>query len=376
MKKIICLSFCVLFSICRSVTAYALDAEEQPSVSAAAYVLYCPQSGDIILSKNENERKKPASTTKLMTSLLALEQAAKGNKTVTFSEAMTAEGSSMYLEYGDTVKLDDLAAGMMMSSGNDAANAAAIGISGSAEKFSKLMNSRAESIGMKNTHFVTPSGLDDDNHYSTAYDMALLMAEALNNNLLAELMSQKSATVNFINPGNKHMTYANHNRLLSMYKDCIGGKTGYTEAAGRCLVSAAKRDDLTLICVTLDDKRDWDDHIALYEYGFSRFACYRDSGFSAKLPVLGGEADFAEVSSNDECELVVPKEKQGSIKRVIRLDSFLFAPVNDGAKVGEIDYYLDSKRVKSADLTVQHGTEYKSRKKGLIEKIKEIFFNG
>ena len=347
MKKLICVLICAAFILCVSIPVYAeTDNSKTVETSAAAFVLYCPQNGSIILSKNENEHKKPASTTKLLTSLITLEQAARGNSTVTFTDKMTAEGSSMYLEYGDTVKLSDLAAGMMMCSGNDAANAAAIAISGSYEKFSGVMNSRAQSIGMKNSHFVTPSGLDDDNHYTTAHDMALLMAEVLRNSQLAELISQKSATVDFIKP-EKHMTYTNHNRLLSMYSYCIGGKTGYTDAAGRCLVTASRRDNLTLICVTLDDKNDWKDHTALYEYGFSKLGCYMDNEFTAEIPVAGGEDDFVTVSADSSCELVVNKGEESKIKRMVKLDSFLFAPVMQGEAVGEIEYSLNGKTLKN-----------------------------
>ena len=173
----------------------SVGAEDTVETSAGAFVLYCAENGEIILSKNENQRMKPASTTKLMTVLLTLEQAAKNDRVVTFTDEMIAEGSSMYLQVGEKVRLSDLAAGMMMASGNDAANAAAISISGSAEKFSGLMNARAAQIGMKNTHFVTPSGLDDDEHYTTAYDMALLMAAGLQNKDFADLTYQKSVGV-------------------------------------------------------------------------------------------------------------------------------------------------------------------------------------
>lgn len=371
MKKLICVILVSLLIFC-AVPAVSAEDSGKPEISAQAYVLYCPQNGSIILSKNKDERRKPASTTKLMTTLLTLEQASKGNKTVTFNEKMTAEGSSMYLEYGDALKLSDLAAGMMMCSGNDAANAAAIAISGSAENFSKVMNSRAQSIGMKNTHFVTPSGLDDDDHYSTAYDMALLMSEVLKNKQMADLISRKSATVNFISP-DKHYTYTNHNKLLSLYKDCVGGKTGYTTAAGRCLVTAARRDDLTLICVTLDDKRDWNDHIAMYDYGFSKLCCYKDNGFSVELPVIGGDSDTVKVSS-DGCELVFPKEKQGRVKRTVRLDSFLFAPVNEGENLGVIEYSLDGKIIRRAKIFAQSGTQYKSsRNESFIFRLLHCF---
>ncbi len=380
MKKLICvlISALLVFSFSKAVCAAEESADKPENISASAYVLYCPQNGRVILSKNENERKKPASTTKLMTSLITLEYASRGNENVTFTEEMAAEGSSMYLEYGDTVKLSDLAAGMMMCSGNDAANAAAIAISGSKEKFSELMNSRARQIGMKNTHFVTPSGLDDDNHYSTAYDLALLMAEALKSSELAELISQKSATVNFIKPDNKHITYSNHNRLLSLCADCIGGKTGYTTAAGRCLVSAARKDNLTLICVTLDDKNDWNDHISLYNRGFSSYGCYKsaDSGFVSKVPVAGGESDYVQVRGEKDCELVLPKNELDNIERRIILDSFLFAPVKQGEKVGEIEYTKNGKTLCRVNLTVQDGSEYKKADKGLFEFIKEIFADG
>ena len=371
MKKTITALVCVLIALCPAFAASAKSGEA-PSVSASAYALYCPQNGSMILSKNKDEHKKPASTTKLMTTLITLERSASCNETVTFTEKMTAEGSSMYLEYGDSLKLTDLAAGMMMCSGNDAANAAAIAVSGSFEGFSRLMNSRAQRIGMRNTHFVTPSGLDDDDHYSCAEDMALLMAECLKNERMSALISQKSATVNFISPSNKHMTYTNHNRLLSMYPDCIGGKTGYTTAAGRCLVTAAKRDGLTLICVTLDDKNDWNDHISLYDYGFSALACRGDSDFSADIPVMGGESDTLRVGSEGG-ELIVPREKLGDVRRTVRLDSFLFAPVNRGDIVGVIEYSLDGKILRRENIISLDSVEYKRRSKGLLEKIKELF---
>lgn len=184
---------------------------------------------------------KPASTTKIMTSLITLEEAASCNSEVTFKQEMVAEGSSMYLKVGEKVRLSDLASGMMMASGNDAANAAAYTISGSPEKFSQRMNEKAKQIGMTNTNFVTPSGLDDDNHYSSAKDMALLMSYALENDDFANLTAKKSVTVEFLEPKSKKTAYANHNRLLSLYPYCTGGKTGYTTVAGRCLVSSAKK---------------------------------------------------------------------------------------------------------------------------------------
>lgn len=170
-----------------------------------------------------------ASTTKIMTTLITLEHAQANNKEVTFNKNMVAEGSSMYLKEGYKLRLSDLATGMMTVSGNDAANASAISISGSVEEFSKLMNDKAKQIGMSSTHFVTPSGLDDDNHYSTAVDMAHLMNYAMSNNDFAQLTAKKNVKVDYISPKDMSITYGNHNRLLSLYQYCNGGKTGFTK---------------------------------------------------------------------------------------------------------------------------------------------------
>ena len=350
-------------------------AAEIPETGAQAFVLYCPDNGEIIASKNENERMKPASTTKLMTTLITLESAAKGNDIITFTNEMIAEGSSMYLKPGEQVTLRDLAVGMMMSSGNDAANAAAITIGGSSEGFARLMNERAAEFGMNNTHFVTPSGLDDDGHYSTAYDLALLMAEGLKNKDFADLTSQKNAQVVFREPHDKRVTYNNHNRLLSLYEYCIGGKTGYTQAAGRCLVSAAKKDGLTLICVTLNDKSDWNDHISLYDYGFSMFKAlsFTDSEFRLDVPLAGGESGSVPVAGGRDFSAVV-SANAGTERRVM-LDNFLYAPVEEGSQVGRIEYLADGELLGSVPL-IAAADAPEQRKRGFFDWIKDLFIHG
>ena len=374
MKKALSVLLCTMLLFC----PLSVVAAEVPATQAQAYVLFCPESGELLASQNADKRMKPASTTKLMTTLLTLEQAAKGNETVTFTQDMVAEGSSMYLKLGEKVTLRDLAAGMMMASGNDAANAAAIAVAGDGERFARLMNERAEAIGMKNTHFVTPSGLDDDDHYSTAYDLALLMSEGLKNEDFRQLTAQKSALVAFQEPSDKRMTYNNHNRLLSLYEYCIGGKTGYTSAAGRCLVSAAQKDGMTLICVTLDDKNDWNDHISLYEYGFSQRAAYQspDSAFAAEVPVVGGESAGVTVTGDRDFRLTVSTEDKDKIERKVLLDRFLYAPVKEGQTVGRIEYTLRGERVGSTPLRAANGVSEKKSRGGLFEWIKELLTHG
>lgn len=378
-KKAVCVIVALITAVFFSITtAFAVSNGDKPNISAQTYVLYCVNNNKVYCSKNENQKMKPASTTKILTSLIALEYADANNKCVKFTKEMTAEGSSMYLEIGNVVKLSDLAAGMMMASGNDAANATALSVSGSFEKFSELMNIKAKQIGMKNSHFVTPSGLDDENHYSTAFDMALLMSYALENENFAKLTSQKSFTVDFIEPKDKRTTYANHNRLLSLYKNCIGGKTGYTMAAGRCLVSAAEKDGLTFVCVTMNDRNDWNDHIALYNYAFENYACIEcdDSEFYADVNCVGGEKDVVTISGEKAESIVIPYSEKENVEKNIYINDFYYAPFKSGDELGRIEYVLNGKVVAKTSLTACENNNYIIKKKSIITKIKELFKYG
>lgn len=379
MKKAVSVLLSAILTVCSAVTAFADESDDRegsPDVSAETYVLYCADNGQILAAKDENKRMKPASTTKIMTTLLDLEAAASCDETVTFTKEMAAEGSSMYLELGEKVRLSDLAVGMMMSSGNDAANAAALSLSDSFEDFSELMNGRAKQIGMDNTHFITPSGLDDDDHYSTAYDMALLMAYALENEDFAKLSAKKSAKVDFVEP-EKHITYSNHNRLLSLYEYCIGGKTGYTMAAGRCLVSAARKDGLTLVCVTMNDRNDWDDHIKLYNYGFDNYFSENsnDSEFMAEIPCVGGTVDTVDVVGEKDISVVLLAKDKSKLERKVYIDSFLYAPIAKNQTVGRIDYIVDGNRVASVNVISADNVEIK-KDNSIFNKIKELFSYG
>lgn len=378
MKNLLSSILCVIIFVVAVPTASSAENSDIQNVSAESYVLYCADNGEVIASKDEHKKMKPASTTKLMTTLITLEEAASSNKQVKFTKEMIAEGSSMYLEVGNVVTLRDLAAGMMMASGNDAANAAAIAVAGSSENFADRMNERASQIGMKDTHFITPSGLDDDNHYSTAYDLALLMSYALENDDFAELTAQKSATVDFISPDDKKTTYANHNKLLSLYEYCIGGKTGYTMAAGRCLVSAAKKDGLTLVCVTLNDRNDWNDHISLYDYGFSNLACFssEDTEYIIDVPCVGGTEDNMTVVGEKDIRLVVPVDDKERIVRKVYCDSFLYAPIKENQAVGLIEYTLDDKVLASNNLIAMKNINSYKEDKNIFTWIKELFTYG
>lgn len=307
-------------------------------VSARGAVMMCAETGEVLFSENPDKRLSMASTTKIMTSLLALEAAEPQLEIKVTREMAEVEGTSMGLRAGDSVSLLEIVYGMLIQSGNDAANTAAIVLAGSVEDFSVLMNKRAEEIGMKNTNFVTPSGLDDEEHYSTAYDMALLACECIKNPEFRKICSQKSARLSYGNPPYDR-TLTNHNRLLWSMEDCIGIKTGFTQKSGRCLVSAAQRDGVTLVVVTLNDPDDWNDHISLFEYGFS--VCGSDvlSPVCRRLSVCGSDKDS--VSVVPAYEPMFPKAENAQCEVYLR--KIEYAPVTKGETVGKAVYRSDGK---------------------------------
>ena len=234
-------------------------AAEAVEVSAAAAVLMDADSGRLLYEKNGEKRMLIASTTKLMTALVALEQGGLQQE-ITVTGGHMAEGSSMYLRPGEKLTLETLLYGLLLCSGNDAALAVTECMGGVAP-FVARMNEKAAELGMENTHFANPNGLDDEEHYSTAEDMARLAAAAMDDPVLRRVASTRTARI-----GGRTLT--NHNKLLSRVEGCVGLKTGYTRAAGRTLVSCAERDGVRLVAVTLQDGDDWNDHASLYEQGF------------------------------------------------------------------------------------------------------------
>ena len=246
------LRLCVLLCM-MPVVAEALE------VSATAAVLMDADTGQILYDKAGTRQMRIASTTKIMTALVALEQGALDD-TVTVGPQHMAEGSSMYLRTGETVRVEELLYGLLLCSGNDAA-LALTECAGGLEPFVARMNEKAAALGMVDTSFANPNGLDAEGHYSTARDMAVLAAAAMEDPTFRRICSSKTAAVG-------QRTMENHNRLLRQVEGCVGLKTGYTKAAGRTLVSCAERDGCRLVAVTLCDGDDWTDHAAMYEYGF------------------------------------------------------------------------------------------------------------
>ena len=334
----------------RTGRAQCLATGESYQVGARGAVVMEAESGRLLFAQEAHKRLPMASTTKIMTALLTLEQPELDQEFIVDPEAIRVEGSSMGLAEGDTVTLRALAGGMLTASGNDAAGAAAVRIAGDAAAFAQLMNRRAGELGMANTHFVTPSGLDAEEHYSTAYDMALLGRAALQNPEFARMAASKRLSLTFGNPPYQR-SLLNHNRLLSLFPEAIGIKTGFTKTAGRCLVSAARRDDVTLIVVTLGCGDDWNTHMALYQRYFPLLERRQLSpAGELLLPVTGGTAASVPLVQTEPPAMVALKGEASTITEAIFAPSFGYAPISEGDVVGRIVYYQDGRPVAESPL--------------------------
>lgn len=365
------LSLCLVGALCPVARAAG------PEVSAQSAVVLTADTGTVLFEKDGHTPRPVASTTKIMTALLALEAAQeRGDPLVDITQEMVAvEGSSMGLQAGDSISLTGLAAGMLLASGNDAANAAALYLDASLESFAARMNQRAAALGMEDTHFVTPSGLDGEDaqglgHLSTAYDMALLARAALEDQAFRQLCSSPSLAVEFAEPV-KRVTYTNHNKLLAQYQGCVGVKTGFTKEAGRCLVSAAERDGALLIAVTLNAPNDWEDHTALLDYGFSQVEPYQLAGGDVRLtvPVVGSPVEVVSLRGSNGGEVTLPLGQGAQVERVVRVPKFLYAPVEAGEQVGEICWYLEGQLLGSAPLTAAGAAPLQEKAPSLWERL-------
>ncbi|MDE7121826.1 MAG: D-alanyl-D-alanine carboxypeptidase [Oscillospiraceae bacterium] len=317
--------------------------------SAKACILIESATGKVLFEQNAQEKLPMASTTKIMTTLLTIESGDLDLEFPVDNQAIHVEGSSMGLQENDIVTKRALCYGMLLPSGNDAANASAVAVAGSIPEFAKLMNARAKEIGMTRTCFVTPSGLEGIGHGASAWDMALLTREALRNELFREICSKAQATVKFGNPPYERTLY-NSNKLLRMYDGVIGVKTGFTDEAGRCLVSACERDGVTLICVTLNDRDDWNDHMKLYDYGFSKIQPTELEVPEITQHVVGSSRDTIPLRIEDSVMIGTIRGDVSGITTEILLAPFAYAPIADGEMLGELEYYYQDRKICSVPL--------------------------
>jgi len=338
-----------------------------PETAAAAFILMEAGSGRVLASRNETQERSIASTTKIMTCLVALEHSELTEK-VTVKREHLREGSSMYLLEGETLTMEELLYGLMLPSGNDAAEciAAHCGGSGGSAQFVRWMNEKAKALGMEHTSFANPSGLDEMGHSSCALDMARLAAYAMQNPTFARIVSTRTASV-----GTRTMT--NHNKLLASYSGCIGLKTGYTGDAGRTLVTCAERGGMRMIAVTLHDGSDWADHAALYDYGFSAYAL---SSGAKKGEAYGSvSVDGQSVSAVAAESFRYPTAENEALSVRAELPQTVSAPVRKGQTFGTLVISCGETEVGRVDLVsarsvqAQETKSETSKNKSLAEKL-------
>ena len=298
------------------------------ALSARRAILLDGATGRVLYEKDADARSLIASTTKIMTALIICEQCNVLDRMRIPKEAVGIEGSSMYLREGEILTIQELLYGLMLHSGNDAAVALAIYCGGTVEGFAELMNDKARFLGLTETHFENPNGLDSPGHYSTARDLATLAAYAMENPVFSKTVSAKTVTVGARN-------LRNHNKLLWRLEGADGVKTGFTRAAGRILVSSAVRDDRRLIAVTINAGDDWNDHIALHEEGFSRYSptqLVQKGQCLGALAVVGGEADRVDVVASEDFYYAIAQDEQPYV--LLAGSEFVYAPVSEGQSAG------------------------------------------
>ena len=336
--------FCRCLAVCIMLLSIIPQKAHAVSTSATSAILMDADSGRVLYEQNADRQMLIASTTKIMTALVAIREGDLSDTVKVSRAAAYTEGSAMYLKEGERLTLETLLYGLMLCSGNDAAVAVAEHVGGSVDGFAKLMNETAAELGMTATSFANPNGLDDEKHYSTARDMAILACAAMENETLVRIVSTKSITI-----GGRTMT--NHNKLLSYQEGCLGLKTGYTKAAGRTLVSCTEKNGQRLVAVTLQDGNDWADHQALYEYGFSAYP-------AKQAAVLGQPVTYAAVAGGLRATVPLvaadsfswPLAAGEKLETRIDLAAPLTAPVAAGKKVGQAVFILNGREVGCVDL--------------------------
>lgn len=359
------LFFCAVFSALFSLqlVSYALD------VSAKHATLIECESGDVVYSKDANTRAPMASTTKIMTAIIAIENADLDKLITIAPEAIGIEGSSIYLKNGERLTMRELVYALLLESANDASVAIAIEVGGSIEGFAQMMNEKALELGLENTHFTNPHGLDDNEHYTTASDLAQIARYAMS---IPEFYEIASSTKKTISSGDSTRVLINHNKLLKSYEGTVGVKTGFTKKSGRCLVSCAERNGVMLIAVTLNAPNDWNDHKSMLECGFEQYESIHLASagdYTISLTCVNGQKSELLCSNFKDLDITLKKGQADRIHAVFEAERFLFAPVEQGKRVGRIAYYLDDTEIASLDIYSLESVKSIKYKKSIFERI-------
>lgn len=354
-----------------TIYAFGNQASKDLPLSARSAALYQPETDNFLFSKNADVRMPMASTTKIMTALVTLERAKLNDLVVIDEAAVGIEGSSAYLKAGEVLSVEELLYALLLQSANDAATAIAYHICDGVDAFADIMNQKANELGLKNTHFTNPHGLDDKEHYTTAKDLAVITAEAMKNECFRNITSTYKKT---FATEERTRTYVNHNKMLLKYDGCIGVKTGFTKKSGRCLVTAAEREGLEFISVTLDAPNDWNDHAKMLDLGYSkleRLELLKENEYCYKIPIINGNKDNVTVANLSPLSIIRGKD-EGHLDKYIKLSRYRVAPIKEGDVLGEIIFTVDGKEIGRQSLVATESISAKSSK-GLFDRLISLF---
>lgn len=322
---------------------------EAPVINAAAGIVMDMESGRVLFEKNAYKRMPMASTTKIMTAILAIEQGNLEDEVTVSKRASSIGGSVINLRAGEKIQLNDLLYGLMLRSGNDAAIAIAEHVGGSVENFLDMMNYKAKLLGARNTNFMSPHGLDKEDHYSTAYDLAVITRYALQNPVFSEIVGTKNITA-----GSRSLH--NTNEMLDLYPGADGVKTGYTGKAGRCLVTSATRNGQRYISVVLNSPTRAlraQSSRKILDYAFNNYKSYtlvKSGDIIAQVPVIRGVEDVISIEAVNDMSLPLRVDEYKKVKKKIIIPEYMEAPIYAGVTVGEVHFYLDGKLLACSEL--------------------------
>ena len=368
MKRFLSLFFLAAALFSAPAAAASALADTMPAVSARASVLFEPEGGRFPFEKNADERLPIASTTKLMTALVALRLTPTDTLLTVPAAACGIEGSSVYLRQGEKLTAEQLLYALLLRSANDAASALAIALSGSEEAFVAEMNAEAARLGCTDTHFANPHGLDNPEHYSSARDLARIMAACAENADFLRICGEKKYVLPL---DGRTQVLTNHNKLLFLRDDVLCGKTGFTKKAGRCLVSLSDRDGVRLIAVTINAPDDWNDHLRLFDYGATLFVrrTIVTEGQRFRISLSGGTERYAYCRAAGAISAVVPRSGQSDITTDLLLPSILFAPVHTGDALGVCEVWAGKTLIGETALLCERDVPEKTTEKRGIRKL-------
>ncbi len=340
--------------------------------SAKSAIVIEAKTGRILYEKNAYSRMPMASTTKVMTALVALENGHYKDPVEITSESANIEGSSIYLKEGEILSLRDLLYGLMLCSGNDAANAIAKHVGGSEQEFVEKMNQKTKDLGLTNTNFTNPHGLDNSDHYTTAYDLAMISRAAMENKQFKNIVKTKLWVAERQGEG-AYKYFYNKNKVLSQYKDGTGIKIGYTKISGRCLVASAEKDGMELICVVLNDPNWFNDAYNLMNAAFEDYFYIKvveQNQVFKNMPVINGTLNTTRIVAKEDIMIPVKREEMNNITMTYSMKDTLTAPVIRGQKVGHVRIYLDNVLLRSTDVVTREDIDYS--KQLAISKIRNM----